>query len=116
MSHDRRRPRQDALALERGEKATEHVATTMGYKPGVNTATFDGMLDWKSFAESIYSVVGRTILGERGVKFNISECQWISTLGTTDGVYHPGELYFKYTLDAATPWRKVKIFNPKLRG
>ncbi|SPQ93598.1 unnamed protein product (mitochondrion) [Plasmodiophora brassicae] len=68
------------------------------------------MLDWKSFAESIYSVVGRTILGERGVKFNISECQWIS-LGTTDGVYHPGELYFKYTLDAATPWRKVKIFK-----
>ncbi|XXQ37091.1 Uncharacterized protein PBTT_08698 [Plasmodiophora brassicae] len=84
-------------------------AFTVGHKPRVSNVSYPNFYTWKEYLGRKYTVLNRKDIGAyRGQPIKFEKVRWFS-FGETDGVYHPGELWYRYSFSKNEPWGKIRI-------
>jgi hypothetical protein len=81
-------------------------------RPNVWKIDYKQFQTWQEFLRPHYSIVGRTDSDHEKLRFE--DVAWFSC-GETDGVLHPNQLWFKYTLSVNDPWKQIDVVrqNPE---
>ena len=91
---------------------TDVVKNAFSSRQHAEYISFPKFQDWKKSLSKKYSILGKTCVGgDRNApseKIRFDDVMWMN-FGEFQSVEHPDEMWFKYSLDEAEPWKKINM-------